>query len=79
MAVIIVPQQIHDQIDAWACMPTKEGESEMKVEFKTGNAAFEDPAEVGRILRMVATQIDNGKISGAVQDCNGNKVGKFKR
>lgn len=51
----------------------------MKMEFKTGNAAFDDPDEIGRILRMVATQIDSGETSGTIRDSNGNRVGKFKR
>ena len=51
----------------------------VKINFKTDNAAFEDPNEIGRVIRMIATQIDSGKTSGIIRDSNGNKVGKFKK
>lgn len=46
----------------------------MSLAFKTDNAAFEDPAETGRILRELAVQIDAGMSAGIIQDINGNKV-----
>ena len=51
----------------------------VKISFKTGNAAFANPDEVGRILRKVATQIDSGETAGSIRDIDGNKVGTFKR
>jgi hypothetical protein len=49
----------------------------VKIEFKTGNAAFEDPGEVSRILREVADRIDDGVVSNSIMDINGNKIGKY--
>jgi hypothetical protein len=51
----------------------------MKIEFKTGNAAFEgeDNYEVVRILRDIADQVERGCALGIIIDINGNKVGKW--
>lgn len=52
-----------------------------KIVIETGNAAFEGEAkngEIARILRDVATQLDNeGWTSGACYDVNGNSVGWY--
>lgn len=60
--------------------------------IKTGNAAFCDPdaetendpaneaaerAEVARILREVAKDLEEGSASGTCMDVNGNSVGKW--
>ena len=45
----------------------------VKIEFKTNNAAFEDPGEVSRILREIAGNID----AGSARDGNGQPVGKY--
>jgi hypothetical protein len=46
----------------------------------TDNAAFEEDArgEVARILRALATRIDDGSETlGGLYDGNGNRVGRF--
>jgi len=48
------------------------------IEFSTGNAAFDDDAEVPRILRAIASKIEGGMSFGAVWDTNGNAVGKYR-
>ncbi len=51
-----------------------------KMEFDTGNAAFDDgcgPAEVARILRVAAVRIDGGTKQGVVADVNGNRIGTW--
>lgn len=60
----------------------------LKIEFKTGNAAFNDPYtgepddiylrhESVRILEEVVTKIGNGYTEGSCIDLNGNKVGSW--
>ncbi len=41
------------------------------------NAAFEDDAELVRIVRHVADQIECGETRRKVRDVNGNVVGRF--
>lgn len=61
-----------------------------KIEFKEGNAAFRmesemdefgnaplDPWAVADAVRSVADKIENGEMSGAIMDPNGNKAGQF--
>lgn len=52
-----------------------------KMEFRTGNASFEDgnlTAEVARILRDTAVAIEHGgQERGTVRDLNGNRIGTF--
>jgi len=56
------------------------------LEFKTGNAAFgecddEMRAEIARILKSIAYEVDHGGDLGDVRfvrDYNGNKIGEFK-
>ena len=48
------------------------------IEFETDNAAFEDAAaEIARILRNVAAQVEVGRARGLAVDENGNSVGQF--
>lgn len=57
----------------------------LKIEIKTGNAAYSDGDELtdeGRLnlaanLKVIANMIANGENGGAVMDINGNKVGKW--
>jgi hypothetical protein len=45
------------------------------------NAAFQDGnqrAEIARILRTVAAELDYGDRSGPVRDINGNTVGDYR-
>ena len=48
-----------------------------KLEFETGNAAFDETEEISRILRDVARRIETGATSGKIRDTNGNAVGSF--
>jgi hypothetical protein len=49
------------------------------LEVAMDNAAFENSTELPRILREVATRLeDSTDASGSVFDINGNKVGAFK-
>ena len=55
-----------------------------KIRIELGNAAFSDPEEghyepfeVARILRQVASRVEDGEKDGALRDVNGNKVGFF--
>ena len=59
----------------------------LKIEIKTGNAAFTDEdgrfdsyyggEEIYRLLRDVAIKIQNGNEEGSLVDINGNKVGTW--
>lgn len=62
----------------------------LKIEIKTGNAAFCDPCtqeeseyfesvELRRILQDICDKLEKGKTEGAILDINGNKVGKWSR
>lgn len=62
----------------------------LKIEIKTGNAAFCDPytgeedkyyegLELSKILNAIADDIKYGKTSGSILDINGNKVGSWSR
>jgi hypothetical protein len=50
-----------------------------KIEFETGNAAFEDSPgyEAARILRQIADKLEGSIQSGKVMDANGNTIGKW--
>ena len=48
-----------------------------RIDIGTGNAAFKDPEELGRILRGIARDVDAGAKSGKVRDSNGNTIGRF--
>ena len=61
----------------------------LKIEFKTGNAAFCDDytgepddyslrCESVRILKEVVSKIENGYTEGSCADIYGNKVGSWK-
>ena len=50
-----------------------------ELKFDTDNAAFEDQAEISRILREVADHVDGGCLSNTIRDINGNNVGRFYR
>ena len=50
----------------------------IRIEIETDNAAFEDHYELGRILRQIAYEIDNGNTSDIdIRDVNGNRCGSF--
>jgi hypothetical protein len=62
----------------------------LKIEIKTGGAAFCDPytgeedkywesVELNRILANICLKIENGEKSGSCIDINGNKVGQWSR
>jgi len=52
--------------------------SDLTISFECDNAAFEDPAvEAVRILRDLATKIENGSRDGKVSDINGNIIGSY--
>ena len=50
-----------------------------KIEFKTGNAAFDDnfEGEATKILKNIIEKIQNGYEYGTISDTNGNKIGKW--
>lgn len=58
----------------------------LKLEIKTGGAAFSDDDvvtfegryELARLLRKVAIQIETGGEEGSIMDINGNKCGEWK-
>lgn len=56
----------------------------MKIEFTTGNAAFDEECggsleyETIRILREICGKIEIGCTEGSIIDINGNKVGYWK-
>lgn len=53
------------------------------LKIKTGGAAFHDdegnrdPYEVIRLLRQVATKLENDYTSGVLMDINGNRAGEW--
>jgi hypothetical protein len=48
------------------------------MQFDTDNAAFEDEgAEIARILRAVASMVEDGYFTGKISDVNGNTVGGY--
>ena len=51
----------------------------MKIEFNTGNVAFDDSAdkEVRRILEKIADSVECGNTRGTIMDINGNKIGNW--
>ena len=62
----------------------------LKIEIKTGNAAFGDPydgneskyweaVELKRILEGICAKLEDGVTSGSCIDINGNKVGQCSR
>lgn len=52
--------------------------SRITLEFDTDNAAFEDREfETARVLRDVATKVENGSTGGTIYDYNGNRIGAF--
>ena len=58
-----------------------------KLEFETGNAAFDDDAdantnnnareEIARILRDVAHRVRDGSDGGFIRDVSGNRIGTW--
>ena len=62
----------------------------LKIEIKTGNAAFCDPftgepsefdeaIECKRLLEGICRELEDGATSGNIIDINGNKVGQWSR
>ena len=49
--------------------------------IETENEAFTngDGEEIARILKEVASQVENGKEFGTLKDINGNKVGNWSK
>jgi hypothetical protein len=51
----------------------------VRIEFATGNAAFEDnPNERRRLVRVAMARNENGDREGRLMDFNGNTVGGFR-
>ncbi len=53
----------------------------VNIKIKTGNAAFDGDDkgyEIGRILRSLATDIENGSTDINIRDVNGHNVGTCK-
>ena len=51
-----------------------------KLEFDTGNAAFDGDAkwmEIDAILRVVADRAGDGQTAGTIRDSNGNRIGAW--
>jgi len=68
----------------------KEVKIMLKIEIKTGNAAFCDPftgepsefdeaIECKRLLEDICRKLEDGVTSGNIIDINGNKVGQWSR
>ena len=62
----------------------------LKIEIKTGNAAFCDPftgepsefdeaIECKRLLEGICRELEDGATNGSIIDINGNKVGQWSR
>jgi hypothetical protein len=52
---------------------------QVRIEFATDNAAFEDyPGERDRLVRKAITRNRNGETYGRLMDTNGNTVGGFR-
>lgn len=51
---------------------------EIIISIETVNAAFEEEPEreIARILRELASKLENGQHPESLRDINGNKVGK---
>lgn len=52
-----------------------------KLEFETGNAAFDGDLawmEIDTILRAVADRAGDGQTSGTIHDSNGNRIGAWR-
>ena len=52
-----------------------------KLEFETGNAAFDGDLawmEIDTILRAVADRAGDGQTSGTIRDSNGNCIGAWR-
>jgi len=53
----------------------------IKIQFETGNAAFEDAPEkeIARILRGIIERIADGACpdGGSIRDYNGNRIGEW--
>jgi cytochrome c-type biogenesis protein CcmH/NrfF len=52
---------------------------QFSISIDCDNAAFKDDAhsEIARILRVVATKLEQGQTEGTCMDYNGNRVGEF--
>ena len=50
---------------------------DLKIELE--NDAFRDSGELPRILREVASKVEDGEIRGRIRDVNGNTCGSWKK
>lgn len=51
--------------------------SQFTLTVALGNDVMQEPAEVAHALREVAEKLEDGQLSGVIQDANGNTVGAF--
>lgn len=50
----------------------------LKIEFETGNSAFDDrSAEISRILMVIAKSIAGDNTAGSIRDYKGNRIGQY--
>lgn len=52
----------------------------MKIQFSTGNAAFEEYGftnQLEAIFERIVQRIKNGETEGKIQDINGNNIGSW--
>ena len=59
---------------------TQKGETNMKIQFNTSNAAFEEYGmeyQIELIFKRILHRIRNGETEGKIQDINGNNIGSW--
>lgn len=52
----------------------------MKIQFSTSNAAFDEYGmeyQIETIFERIMQRIKNGETDGAIQDINGNNIGRW--
>jgi len=78
--VTAAPAAITTTSGSWYRNRKKTKMANFKLNIKTDNAAFDGDnrdAEVVRILREIAANIEQGREAGVVRDINGNRVGTY--